>query len=57
MRVAPPIGLNPEQQDVLEQCAPARSLPARLVQCARIEERGADWDGRSSDQPRAEKFH
>src|SRR6202522_3888088 len=36
MRVAPPIDLTLEQQDALEQCARARSLPARLVERARI---------------------
>lgn len=36
MRVAPPIVLNPEQKRELEQCARARSLPARLVERARI---------------------
>ena len=36
MRVARPIELNPEQQNILEQQARARSLPARLVERARI---------------------
>ena len=36
MRVAPPIVLSPEQKRALEQCARARSLPARLVERARI---------------------
>jgi transposase len=36
MRVARPIVLNPEQQEALEQCARARSLPVRLVERARI---------------------
>jgi transposase len=36
MRVAPPIVLNPEQKQELEQCARARSLSARLVERARI---------------------
>jgi transposase len=36
MRVARPIVLNPEQKEVLEQCARARSLSVRLVERARI---------------------
>jgi len=36
MRVAPPIILNPEQKQALEQCARGRSLPLRLVERARI---------------------
>jgi transposase len=36
MRIAPPIVLSPEQKQALEQCARARSLPARLVERARI---------------------
>jgi hypothetical protein len=36
MRVASPIRLTPEQQEALEQCARARSLSVRLVECARI---------------------
>jgi hypothetical protein len=36
MRVVPPIDLTLEQQDTLEQCARARSLPVRLVERARI---------------------
>ena len=41
MRVARPIELNPEQQKILEQQARARSLPARLVERARIVLRAA----------------
>jgi len=36
MRIAPLIVLNPEQKHELEQCARARSRPARLVERARI---------------------
>jgi transposase len=36
MRVAPPVILNSEQKQALEQCARARSLPLRLVERARI---------------------
>jgi transposase len=36
MRVAPPVILNSEQRQALEQCARARSLPLRLVERARI---------------------
>jgi transposase len=36
MRVAAPIVLTPEQKTSTEQCARARSLPARLVERARI---------------------
>jgi len=36
MRIAPPIRLNSEQQEALEQCARARSLSVRLVERARI---------------------
>src|SRR5947207_7909901 len=36
MRIAPPIVLNPAQRSALEQCARSRSLPARVVERARI---------------------
>ena len=36
MRVAPPIHLNSEQKQALEQCGRGRSLPLRLVERARI---------------------
>jgi transposase len=36
MRVAPPVILNSEQKEALEQCARARSLSVRLVERARI---------------------
>ena len=36
MRVGRPIVLNPEQKQVLEQCARSRSLPVRLVERARM---------------------
>ena len=36
MRIAPAIVLSPEQKHELEQCARGRSLPARLVERARI---------------------
>jgi hypothetical protein len=36
MRVALPIALSPEQQEVLEQCARARSLSVRFAEHARI---------------------
>ena len=36
MRIAPPIRLNSEQQEALEQCARARSLSVRLVERAGI---------------------
>src|ERR1035438_816802 len=36
MRTAPPVELNPEQKRSLEQMARARSLPARVVERARI---------------------
>lgn len=36
MRVAPVVELNPEQREVLEQRSRARSLPARVVERARI---------------------
>ena len=42
MRVARPVELNPEQQSILEQHARARSLPARLVERARIVLRAAE---------------
>lgn len=42
MRVARPVKLNPEQRSALEQYARARSMPARLVQRARIVLRAAD---------------
>ncbi len=42
MRVARLVKLNPEQRSALEQCARARSLPARLVERARIVLRAAD---------------
>ena len=41
MRVARPVTLNPEQQQLLEQQARARSLPARVVERARIVLRAA----------------
>jgi transposase len=47
MRVARPITLNPEQRQVLEQQARARSLPARQVERARIVLRAADgWQNK-----------
>jgi transposase len=42
MRVARPIALDPEQRRVLEQLSRSRSLPARLVERARIVLRAAD---------------
>jgi Homeodomain-like domain len=36
MRIAPAIVLNPEQRSALEQRARSRSLPARVVERARI---------------------
>jgi transposase len=42
MRVARPVTLNPEQRQLLEQQARARSLPARVVERARIVLRAAD---------------
>jgi len=42
MRVARPVKLNPEQRTVLEQHSRARSMPARLVERARIVLRAAD---------------
>ena len=36
MRVPRPVVLNSEQKRILEQCAPARSLPIRVVERARI---------------------
>lgn len=36
MRVAPPVILNAEQRQALEQCSRARSLPLRLVERSRI---------------------
>jgi DNA-binding CsgD family transcriptional regulator len=36
MRIAPAITLNPEQRATLEQRARSRSLPARVVERARI---------------------
>jgi transposase len=42
MRVARPVKLNPEQRKILEQLSRARSLPARLVERARILLRAAD---------------
>ncbi len=42
MRVARPIELNPEQRTVLERHSRARSMPARLVERARIVLRAAD---------------
>ena len=36
MRVAPAVELNPQQREVLEQRSRARSLPARVVERARI---------------------
>ena len=42
MRVARPIVLDPEQRRLLEQQSRARSLPARLVERARIVLRAAD---------------
>ena len=42
MRVARPITLNPEQRRLLEQQSRARSLPARMVDRARIVLRAAD---------------
>src|SRR5688500_10650094 len=42
MRVARPVKLNSEQRSVLEQHARARSMPARVVERARIVLRAAD---------------
>jgi transposase len=42
MRVARPINLDPEQRQLLERQARTRSLPARLVERARIVLRAAD---------------
>ena len=42
MRVARPVVLNPAQRKALEQHSRARSLPARLVERARIVLRAAD---------------
>lgn len=42
MRVARPVTLNPEQRKALQQQARARSLPARVVERARIVLRAAD---------------
>ncbi len=42
MRVARPVELNPEQRGMLELHARARSIPARLVERARIVLRAAD---------------
>jgi len=42
MRVARPVILNPEQRKALEQYSRARSLPARMVERARIVLRAAD---------------
>ncbi len=36
MRVAPAVHLNPEQRELLQQRSRARSLPARVVERARI---------------------
>ena len=36
MRVAPEVNLSPQQREVLEQHSRARSLPARVVERARI---------------------
>ena len=36
MRVARPVVLNPEQKESLEECARARTRPARVVERARI---------------------
>src|SRR6202163_236372 len=48
MRVAPPIVLEPEQRRLLEQQSRARSLPARLVERARIVLRAADgWQDKT----------
>src|ERR1039458_2752672 len=41
MRVARPINLTPEEQSILEQHSRARSLPARVVERARIVLRAA----------------
>ncbi len=42
MRVARPVELNPEQRGMLELHARARSIPARLVERARIVLRAAE---------------
>lgn len=42
MRIAAAVDLNPEQRQALEQMARARSLPARLVERARIVLAAAD---------------
>jgi FixJ family two-component response regulator len=42
MRTAAPIELNPEQRAALKRLARQRSLPARLVERARIVLRAAD---------------
>jgi transposase len=42
MRVAPTISLSPEERKELEQTSRARSLPARLVERARVVLRAAD---------------
>src|ERR1700675_3961831 len=44
MRIAPAIELSPEQRAALEQCARARSLPARVVERARIVLRAASGE-------------
>ena len=42
MRIAAAVALNPEQREALERMARARSMPARLVERARIVLRAAD---------------
>lgn len=42
MRVARPVSLDPEQRRLLQQQARGRSLPARVVERARIVLRAAD---------------
>ncbi|HTM12361.1 MAG TPA: helix-turn-helix domain-containing protein [Bryobacteraceae bacterium] len=42
MRVAQPASLNPDQRRILQQQARGRSLPARIVERARIVLRAAD---------------
>ena len=42
MRIARPVELDSEQRTVLERCSRARSIPARIVERARIVLRAAD---------------
>jgi len=46
MRVARPVTLDPEQREALQLQSRARSLPARVVERARIVLRAADGENR-----------